>query len=292
MNTRSFETRVLLPEVHTTEGETLRLIAEAISCLYIASAGTALKGETTDTVMGVAVTTSLDRELHDAAESIINVRHSGDVVISEESSLPRSGRRNWVMDPLDGSTARYRGLPGGFCTSLAFIEEREVKAALVHHPFSVDFLAGIIGRTWVAEQGNGAFLNGRRLLPRGDTVSFERAFLALQRIRTPDLPESLLLDPFWENLWTKRHSYTIHTSQVLAFMETITGHCDGVVANQGVRPWDFAAALLIASEVGGLEMTDLTCKKLDPLVRPNGVVIAPPKIHKEITRRATIALQQ
>lgn len=292
MKTHQLEARIAFPEVYTAEGETLHLIANAISNLYVASAGEALKGEMTDTVMGAAVTTELDRKLYDAAEGVINVRHSGDVVISEERSLPRAGRRNWMIDPLDGSTARYRGLPGGFCTSVAFIEEEEVKAALVHDPFSVDFFIGVIGRTWIAELGRGTFLNGRRLPPREDTVAFEQAFLALQRIRTPDLPESLLLDPFWENLWTRRHSYTTHTSQVLAFMETITGHYDGAVANQGARPWDFAAAMLIASETGGLEMTDLTRGKLNPLVRPNGVVVAPPTIHREITRRATIALQE
>lgn len=290
-----FEPRIILPEnIASSEGRTLALIAQAVLGIYWEKAGKPLKVESSYTPMGWAVTTSTDIKIHELIKTLISNKHPNHQIFSEEerwrdviigSKLP-----TWVVDPIDGSTAYSREIKGGFCTAVGVVVDGEAVAGLVLDPFTIGLSNRTIGRTWFAENGNGAWLNGARLPARKNDVTFENAFLAMQRIRTPDLPDSIKLDPFWKELWTKRHSYTAHTSQVLAYMMVITGEFDGAVANQGARPWDIAAPLAIAQEVDGILMTDLFGHKLNPLERPNGVIIAPPLIHEGICQLASQAL--
>src|SRR5207237_7472053 len=60
----------------------------------------------------------------------------------------------WFIDPLDGTTNFLHGLPI-FAISIALERENQIVAGLVHNPATGDI--------YVAEKGQGAFLNNRRL---------------------------------------------------------------------------------------------------------------------------------
>lgn len=292
---RQFEARLYFPNVVTEEGEALRSLAVAIYRVYLKYAGSDVDFEVEETPLGPAAATLLDSEIHRVVEEAVVDRDKGEQIFSAELFYYKKGKQidpmkpTWAVDPLDGSAILAKGRPYGFCTSIAFVEDGRVKAGLILDPFTLSFPTSSIGRVWFAEKGKGAFLNGQRLHPRKDNVSFEDATLAMQRVRTPDIPETLRLDRFWDELWTRRHTYTVSTSQILAYVEAITGELDGAVAHRGAQPWDIAAALLLAHETGGIKMTDLLGAELYPLERPNGVVLAPEKIHSRIVELASQA---
>jgi myo-inositol-1(or 4)-monophosphatase len=60
----------------------------------------------------------------------------------------------WYIDPLDGTTNFLHGLPV-FAISVALAREGQLVAGLVYNPISDDM--------YVAEKGQGAYLNNRRL---------------------------------------------------------------------------------------------------------------------------------
>lgn len=293
--TNRFEVRLYFPDVVTDEGKVLQSLAVAIQEVYLKYAGSAISFTIEQTPLGPAAAISLDNEIHQKVEEAVNRRGRGEQILSAELFYKKrqridSTKPTWAVDPLDGSAILAKGRPYGFCTSIAFLEDGRVKAGLILDPFTLSFSTTSIGRVWFAEKGNGAFLNGRRLQPRKDEVTFENATLAMQRVRTPDIPETLKLDGFWDELWTRRHTYTVSTSQILAYVEAITGELDGAIAHRGAQPWDIAAAMLLAHETGGIKMTDLLGAELYPLERPNGVVLAPEKIHSRIVELASQAL--
>ena len=196
----------------------------------------------------------------------------------------------WVIDALDGTAAYCRKNISGFCTSMALVEKGEVRAALILNPFAVDISKNLIGEVFFAEKGKRAFLNGERVSIRNNDRPFGSLFLAMQQIRADGIPDSLKLDKFWEVLRTDRPCYKTNTAQIMAYAEAIVGRIDGAVMNHGAMPWDIAAALGLAGEVEGVRMTDLLGEPLNPLEKPNGVVVAPEWIHKEIVRLSSQAL--
>lgn len=292
---RQFEARLYFPDVATEEGEVLRSLAVAIHRVYLRYAGSDVDFEVEETPLGPAVATFLDNEIHRVVEEAVVNRDKGEQIFSAELFYKKGKqidpiKPTWTVDPLDGSAILAKGRPYGFCTSIAFVEDGRVRAGLILDPFTLSYSTRSIGRVWFAEKGNGAFLNGRRLQPRKDEVTFENATLAMQRVRTPDIQETLTLDRFWDEMWMRRHTYTVSTSQILAYVEAITGELDGAVAHLGAQPWDTAAALLLAQETGGIEMTDLLGREIHPLKRPNGVVLAPEQIHSRIVKLASQSL--
>ncbi len=66
----------------------------------------------------------------------------------------------WLVDPLDGTTNFLHGIPI-FSVSIALEREGELVAGVVYNP--------ILNELYVAEKGQGAFLNDRRLRVAGRT---------------------------------------------------------------------------------------------------------------------------
>lgn len=292
---KQFETNLYFPEITSAEGKALRILAVAIYELYHMQFAHCKDFTLVQTPLGPAATTFFDNNIHQVVEEEVNHKFNKPQILSAELFYKqRLGidpkKPTWVIDPLDGSAILARGRPYGFCTSIAYIEDGQTQVGLVLDPFTLSFPTGSVGRVWFSEKGSGAFLNGQRLMSRGDSVTFGNATLAMQRVRTPDIPETVDLDDFWDKLWMKRHTYTVSTSQILAYVEAINGELDGAVAHRGAQPWDIAAAMLLAQETGGLKMTDLLGQGLNPLERPNGVILAPKRIHRRIVELATQSL--
>ena len=72
----------------------------------------------------------------------------------------------WLIDPLDGTTNFLHGLPI-FAISMALMRDNQIVAGLVHNPATGDI--------YVAEKGQGAFLNNRRLRVAAEHLGAELA---------------------------------------------------------------------------------------------------------------------
>lgn len=276
------------------EGDALLSLVPELCNLYWKSVSKPMVREVVNFPVGQLVVTDLDYKLDRLIIEVLRGRFPGYEYLSEETYKPQTvvdkKKPTWVIDALDGTIAYFNKNISGYCTSVALVLGEEVRTALVFNPFELDVINAVVGEVFFAEKGRGTFLNGELIRSRDDDKLLGSAFLAMQQIRADKIPDSLILDRFWEELRRNRPCYKTHTSQVMAYAEAIVGRVDGAVMNHGAMQWDIAAALGLAREVEGIEMTDLLGKPLNPLERPNGVVVAPPKIHQEIVRLASQVL--
>ncbi|MGM0679053.1 MAG: inositol monophosphatase family protein, partial [Pseudomonadota bacterium] len=157
----------------------------------------------------------------------------------EQQALLQSGKPLWVLDPLDGTSNYASGIPC-FSVSLALIESGKLKFGMVYDPMRDE--------CFTAQQGQGAWLNGGRLVPF-DTglklkqstglIDFKRLAPALATRLVTGMPYSsqrsfgsVALDWCWIAIG-RSHVY-LHGKQNL---------------------WDYAAGHLILAEVGGQSCT-------------------------------------
>ncbi|MEP9349381.1 inositol monophosphatase family protein [Xanthobacter sp. KR7-225] len=145
----------------------------------------------------------------------------------------------WVVDPLDGTTNFLHGIPM-FAISVALVRNGVAVAGVIYNP--------VADELFVAEQGQGAFLNDRRLrvaarrkladavvccgLPhmgRGDHAQFNRELVAVQtQVAGLRRTGSAALDLAW-----------VAAGRFDAFWE------------RNLQPWDMAAGLILVREAGG-----------------------------------------
>ena len=164
-------------------------------------------------------------------------------ILAEEAEA--AGRRHegegewkWIIDPLDGTTNYAHGYPS-FCVSVALERAGQVELGVVHDPLR--------GETFAAERGEGASLNGRRI-----RVS-----------EVEDLNAALLCTGFPYDVRGRddfvRHfrNFIMHGQAVrrdgaaaLDLAYVACGRFDGFW-EEGLRPWDVAAGVLLVHEAGG-----------------------------------------
>lgn len=163
-------------------------------------------------------------------------------ILSEESGeqVGRSPRSRWIVDPLDGTTNFLHAVPH-WAISIALEQHGDVTAGVIYDVVKDEL--------FVAEKGNGAYLNDRRL-----RVS-----------RRSDMGMALIGCGLPVRDWKgRRKGFTRQ-------MEAVADHCGGlrrlgvasldlayVAAGRqdgyweyGTFPWDVAAGLLLVREAGG-----------------------------------------
>ena len=163
----------------------------------------------------------------------------------------------------------------------------ELLTAITIDPVSPNLETGTYGKLWLAERGNGVYVDGKQISRCNKQIEFEKAFGAFQVIWSKDVEGTEeLFDGLYKKLWHKRHSYTTHLAQALAYANVIAGHMDFAVANHGARPWDVAFALLAAELIEGLDCSDLRGEIPHPLERPYGFVVGQENLVKEVVELA------
>jgi myo-inositol-1(or 4)-monophosphatase len=168
----------------------------------------------------------------------------------------------WIVDPLDGTTNYAHGYPV-YCVSIGLEHEGRVVCGVVHDPAR--------GETFAAERGQGATLNGRPV--RVSAVA--------------DLNRALVCTGFPYDV-RGRDNFARHFSNLILHAQSVRR--DGAAAldmayvacgrfeafyEDGLRPWDVAAGLVIVEEAGG-RVTQYDHSPADiyapPIAASNGLV--------------------
>ncbi|MDE2361949.1 MAG: inositol monophosphatase [Hyphomicrobiales bacterium] len=167
--------------------------------------------------------------------------------IMEESGRVEGADKThtWIIDPLDGTTNFLHGLPV-FAISVALEREGQLVAGLIYNPADDEM--------YVAERGQGAWLNNRRL-----RVASRR-----------DLAESLVATGIPPLGRAKEHPrFKQDLSAVMAHVGNVrragaaaldlayvaAGRYDAFW-ERGLHSWDIAAGIVLVREAGGF-VTDL-----------------------------------
>lgn len=146
---------------------------------------------------------------------------------------------HFIVDPIDGTTNFIRHARHS-CISVGFMKDGQMEYGAVYQPYTDEL--------FTAQRGMGAFLNGKPIhmrsvpLPEsiamfGSAVYYRETIPATARMMAELLP--IVLD------------FRRSGSAALDICYLAAGRAD-VFFEACLRPWDYAAAALIAQEAGGV----------------------------------------
>jgi len=193
----------------------------------------------------INIVTEADRMSENLIIDSIHERYPHHDILTEESEGIHNGSKcRWIIDPLDGTTNYAHGYPV-FCVSIALEKDNVVCLGVVYNP--------MLDEMFVAEIGEGAFLNGERISVSSVT----------------DLSKSLLATGFPYDIRDDAHNNMDYFqgmarnaqairragSAALDMAYVAAGRFDGFWELK-LMPWDTAAGSLLITEAGGV-ITDL-----------------------------------
>jgi myo-inositol-1(or 4)-monophosphatase len=206
---------------------------------------------------------NLVTECDKAAEHLIIKKLSAEFpthgFLAEEGGQTKTGDIMWIIDPLDGTVNFAHNIPI-FSVSIAATEGMDVLCGVVFHPMT--------GELFVAEKGQGAFLNDRPIHV-SPTPKLEQAYM------TTGFPYNVDEDPLhcietFDKLTRLGIPIRRLGSAAIDLSYVAAGRFDAYW-EVSLQPWDVAAGLLIVEEAGG-RVTHYDGKRIDP--RKDGTVLA------------------
>src|SRR2546421_1040769 len=168
-------------------------------------------------------------------------RHS---ILAEESGASEPRDRDaqadwrWIVDPLDGTTNYAHGYPC-FCVSIGLEYKGELVVGVVYDP--------ILDEMFAAERGGGATLNGRRIHV-SEVEDLNRALLCTGF--PYDVRERNDFARHFVNFIMRAQGVRRDGAAALDMVYVACGRFEGFY-EEGLQPWDVAAAIVIIEEAGG-----------------------------------------
>ncbi len=160
-----------------------------------------------------------------------------------EESEPVEGKdptRRWIVDPLDGTTNFLHGMPH-WCTSIALEHKGEPVAGVIFDAAKDEI--------FIAEKGQGAWLNQSRLRVSGRTRLIEAVFsTGLPSSGRPGLPAAL---QELARVIPATSGVRQWGAAALDLAYVAAGRFDGHW-QKGTNAWDLAAGVVLIREAGGL----------------------------------------
>lgn len=135
-------------------------------------------GHTTNTIKpDKTIVTEADKAIETFLVRKLSQRYPGDGVLGEEgTSTRRDARRQWVLDPIDGTAAFAAGFPS-WCISIGMMEDGVPLAGVVYLPVSDDMFAvdltgpATLNGEAIRVMPHGPFDNNSGMLSSGDIHS-------------------------------------------------------------------------------------------------------------------------
>ena len=174
-------------------------------------------------------------------EELAKARPGYGFVMEESGEVEGTDKSHtWYIDPLDGTTNFLHGIPI-FGVSVGLARDGQMIAGIVYNPANDDM--------FVAERGQGAYLNNRRL-----RVSGRRAMAdCVMGCGIPHLGKrrehpGFLMEA--QRVMTQVSNLRRLGAAALDFCHVAAGRYDGYW-ERGIRSWDMAAGLVMVKEAGG-----------------------------------------
>ena len=191
--------------------------------------------------------TDADTAVERAIRDHIELHLPSDGFFGEESGTVENGSRQWIIDPIDGTSNFLRGVPN-WATLIALAIDGKPVVGVVSAP--------AFGKRWWAAEGLGAWLtiNGGEAAPLAvsQVSTLADSSLSFQSIRQWDDAGHLdALIALSRTVWRDR-AY----GDMWSYMLLAEGQVD-IVAEFDVKPYDLAALVPIVTEAGG-RFTDIS----------------------------------
>lgn len=191
--------------------------------------------------------TAADRKAEETlVAELTKARPGYGFLLEEGEAIEGSDTSNrWIIDPLDGTTNLIHGIPH-FSISIALERDGDLNAGVIYEP--------VWDQMFIAEKGQGAYLNDRRLRVSARRVLEESLFAT--GIPFPGKDEH---DRFLKQLkaiMAVSSGVRRFGSAALDLAYVAAGRYEGYWET-GLQPWDMAAGIVLVREAGGF-VTDLS----------------------------------
>lgn len=181
--------------------------------------------------------TMADRAAEQAGREWIARHYAGDEILGEEQghSTGRASRRQWILDPVDGTRSFIRGVPL-WASLVAFVEDGRVVAGAADFPALNEVLC--------AGEGEGCWWNrSRASVSATDNLSDAALLTTDERFFRDERSER------WRKL-SARAEVSRTWGDAYGYLLVATGRAD-VMVDTGLAPWDAAPFRPIIEEAGG-----------------------------------------
>ncbi|MDR2037639.1 MAG: inositol monophosphatase [Bacteroidales bacterium] len=184
--------------------------------------------------------------------------------MSEEGNNQHFKGNRWILDPIDGTTNLIFDYQLS-SVSLGLLYNGEIVFGIVYNPFTDE--------TFYAEKGKGAYLNNKRLTvsERDISDSLIEFGAGSTRKNEADLTFQIAKEIFMDCIDIRRIC-----SSALAISYIAAKRIDGYF-QKVLKPWDYAAALLILEEAGG-SISDWKGAKMQ-FEKPSSIIASNKRIH-------------
>lgn len=182
--------------------------------------------------------TAADRSVETLIRERLAAAFPGDTIVGEEhGEAPGQTDFTWVIDPIDGTANFVNGIPL-WCIVLAGVFRGETQMAVIHDPNA--------NETFIAEQGQGATLNGRQIQVAIDTP-LDAGTISVGYSNRAD-PHRLL--PVLGDLLDHGAMFHRNASGALTLAYVAAGRLLGFL-EEHMNAWDCLAGQLLITEAGG-----------------------------------------
>jgi len=186
--------------------------------------------------------TSADKRTEKILIEEIQKAHPEHGIITEETGIINKSNveKKWIIDPIDGTMNFLNGIPQ-FAISIAYEEKGEIICGVIFNP--------ILNEMFVAEKGNGAYLNNSRI-----RVSNKKKIKdALLVTGGPKGNSKIKNKIFSEYINVSNNVSNVRKfgSAALDLAYVACGRFDGYWQRE-LNYWDVAAGIIILKEAGGL----------------------------------------
>ncbi|MAE13832.1 hypothetical protein CMO92_04665 [Candidatus Woesearchaeota archaeon] len=171
----------------------------------------------------------------------------GDAVLAEETKehVTEHNGRLWIVDPLDGTRLYANGIPE-YSISIGLWQDGVVKAGVIYAPSM-----GKDGHLFHAVRGEGAFLDGKPLVKLHPDHTLEQALIATGFHYLKNEDKLMEQATQWVvPILLNCADVVRYGSGAHDLVKVATGQFGGYLEEEGPKPWDLAAGLLIQDEMG------------------------------------------
>lgn len=202
--------------------------------------------------------TEADRAAEAAMRALIEAEFSADGIIGEEYGTRNEGAgRQWVLDPIDGTTSFIAGRPI-FGTLIALLQDGWPVLGIIDQPIS--------GERWVGRIGQPTLFNGSP----AQTKPLKELSDAVLATTSPHLFTNEEADAFMSVAKQVAEKKIVFGGDCYNYGLVASGHVD-VVIEAGLKLYDYAALVPVVEGAGGM-MADWQGNPLD--AGSDGTVIA------------------
>ena len=202
--------------------------------------------------------TEADRAAEAAMRKVIEEAFPADGIIGEEYGARNEGAgRQWVLDPIDGTTSFLAGRPI-FGTLIALLQDGWPVLGIIDQP--------IAGERWVGAIGRPTLFNGKP----AQAKPLKELSDAVLATTSPHLFTNEEADAFMSVAKTVAEKKIIYGGDCYNYGLVASGHID-VVIEAGLKLHDYAALVPVVEGAGGM-MADWQGNPLD--AGSDGTVIA------------------